>query len=207
MTCFEIQEYLLDYVDNELPASLQQVVTEHLQACLSCREEVESYRKTAVLLQLRAVPEPPLAYWDSSWESIRSRLRARVLPLYGKRLVSPSRWLWLKRFSSRRVAAAAAIFFFLALAVWWMWQSRQREFAEATPRSMRFSEFTRQAPSRPNLMDERRPPRVFVPIAEEALSEDVRRQMELIAVSRVAFGSIDPISKSAMLAKMEVETR
>jgi hypothetical protein len=35
----------------------------------------------------------------------------------------------------------------------------------------------------------------------------VRRQIELITASRVAFGSIDPISKSVMLTRIETNGR
>lgn len=190
MTCFEIQEHLLDYIDNELPASLQQVVEEHVHACLACREEVESYRKTAVLLQLRAVPEPPPTYWDERWERIRSGFKARVLPMYGQRLVSPSRWLWLKRFALGRVAAVAAIVLVVVTVLWWNRQARQRELTEAARRSTYVSESARN-----------------VLLLDDNLPEDVRRQIELIAVSRAAFGSIDPISKGVILARMEVDGR
>jgi hypothetical protein len=191
MNCLEIQEHLLDYIDNELAASYQQAVTEHLQSCLACREEAESYRKTVVMLQLRAVPEPPEAYWDAAWEKIRLGFKARVLPLHDNRLTSPSRWLWLKRFTWRQVAAVAAMFLLVATAGWWSWRSQQpRELTNVTPRSTQSPETQRLASSR-----------------DEDFPEDIGRQMELITATRVAFGSIDPISKSAMLVRMEANNR
>jgi hypothetical protein len=42
---------------------------------------------------------------------------------------------------------------------------------------------------------------------DEDFPDDIRRQMELISTTRVAFGSIDPISKSAMLVQMEAKNR
>jgi anti-sigma factor RsiW len=192
MTCLEIQDHLLDYVDNELPASLQQVVADHLQSCLSCREEVESYRKTKVLLQLRAVPEPQAAYWDKTWEKVYSRLKARVVPLYGNKLAWPSRWLWLKRQEFRRVAVVAAVFFLLMTAVWWSRHSPERQFSTDASRIATSQSRTAIANVTSTDLD---------------IPEDVRRQIELMAVSRAAFGSIDPISKSAMLTQMEVIDR
>ncbi|MDZ7292422.1 MAG: zf-HC2 domain-containing protein [candidate division KSB1 bacterium] len=187
MNCSEIQEYLLDYLDNELSASLQQVVAEHLQTCMVCREEIESYRKTTVLLQLRAVPEPPAAYWDETWEKIRAGFKARVLPLRRKSSMAVSSRLWPKRVNPRRALAVAAMFLLLVIAGWWSWQTRFRQLAEI-PAPVQYSK-----PITRSVM----PP-------EQELPEEVRRQIELINASRVAFGAIDPVSKSRLLARMEV---
>ena len=207
MNCFECQEHLLDYIDNELPASLQGVVAEHLQACMTCREEAESYRKTMVLLQLRGVPEPAPTYWDEAWENISAGFRARLLPLYTNKLASPSRWLWLKSFPYRRLATIAALFIFFVATAWWTRQIRQSELADAARRSASVRETPRPALPATELLLVRGQPQLLSPAVTEGLSEDVRRQIELIAASRAAFGSIDPISKSAMLARMEVERR
>jgi anti-sigma factor RsiW len=191
MNCLEIQEHLLDYVDNELTGSYQQAVTEHLQSCLACRKEAESYRKTAVLLQLRAVPEPPETYWSETWEKVRVGFKARVLTLHDGKLASPSRWLWLRRFDWRQAAAVAAMFLLLITAGWWSWRSSQpRELANVAPRVIQLPEAQRLASWR-----------------DEDFPEDIGRQMELITVTRVGFGSIDPISKSAMLVRMEANNR
>ncbi len=193
MNCLEIQEHLLDYIDNELSGSYQQAVTEHLQSCLACREEAESYRKTAVLLQLRAVPEPTEAYWDTTWEKIRIGFKARVLTMHDNKLASPSRWLWLKRFDWRQAAAVAAVFLLLAIAGLLAWRSQPRqEFVttNAAPRTIQLPEALRDESRR-----------------DEDFPEDIGRQMELISTTRVAFGSIDPISKSAMLMRMEANNR
>lgn len=192
MNCLEIQEHLLDYIDNELSGSFQQAVTEHLQSCLACREEAESYRKTAVLLQLRAVPEPAEAYWDTAWEKIRAGFKARVLTLHDKKFASPPRWLWLKRFDWRHAAAVAAVFLLFAIAGLLAWRSEQPDelVTSATPRTIQLPEAQRDEGRR-----------------DEDLPEDIGRQMELISTTRVAFGSIDPISKSAMLMRMEANNR
>jgi anti-sigma factor RsiW len=192
MNCLEIQEHLLDYIDNELSGSYQQAVTEHLQSCLACREEAESYRKTAVLLQLRAVPEPAEAYWDATWEKIRAGFKARVLTLHDNKLASPSRWLWLKRFDWRHAAAVAAVFLLLAIAGLLAWRSQQPHelVTSAAPRTIYLPDTPRDESRR-----------------DEDFPEEIGRQMELISTTRVAFGSIDPISKSAMLVRMEASNR
>jgi len=191
MNCFEIEEHLLDYVDNELNGSMQQVVVEHLQTCLSCRKEVENYRKTAMLLQLRAVPEPPEAYWNETWEKIRDGFTARVLPMSEKTIDSPSRWLWLQRVNWRPMIAVAAMFLIIIVGVWWSWESRSRDMAA-------------NAPPRIYLHEEAPRPAVW---HEENLPDDMSRQIELITASRGAFGSIDPISKSVTLVRLEADIK
>jgi anti-sigma factor RsiW len=190
MNCLEIEEHLLDYVDNELAGSMQQVVAEHLQTCLSCRKEVESYRKTAVLLQLRAVPEPPEAYWNAAWEKIRAGFKARVLPMNERTLSLPSRWLWLQRVNWRPLVGVAAMFLLIIAAVLWSWQSRPRDFTARAQNKIYLRPVQHPAAGR-----------------EDYFSDDMSRQIELITVSRVAFGSIDPISKSVTLVRMEANNK
>jgi len=191
MNCFEIEEHLLDYVDNELSGSMQQVVAEHLQMCLSCRKEVENYRKTTMLLQLRAVPEPPEKYWDHSWEKVRAGFKARVLPMPETSLHLPSRWVWLQRVNWRPLVGVAAMFLLIISAVVWSWQSRSQQLA-ADDESKRI---------------------YLTPASQSAvwrddnLQDDMSRQMDIIYAGRAAFGSIDPISKSVMLVRLETNNR
>lgn len=191
MNCFEIEEHLLDYVDNELASSMQQVVAEHLQTCLSCRKEVESYRKTAMLLQLRAVPEPPEKYWDASWEKIHAGFKARVLPMAEKQLRVPPRWLSLQHVNWRPLVGVAAMFcLIVASALLWSWQSRSREIAASAPQQI----YVSATP-------------VVTVGRDDDFSDDMYRQMELIDAGRAAFGSIDPISKSVMLVRLEADRK
>lgn len=44
MHCDEIQRYLCDYVDNELPQTLQQVVDEHCEQCIQCKNIIAEYK-------------------------------------------------------------------------------------------------------------------------------------------------------------------
>jgi len=186
MNCLELEQYLLDYVDNELPGSLQQVVEEHLQTCLGCRKEVESYRKTAMLLQLRAVPEPPEKYWDESWEKIQDGFKARVVPLHENHIPT-SRWMWLQQFDWRQVASIAAVVALIVVGGFWSWQSRESQLTQTPP-----SPFPTQQVSNP------------MPVFPyDDLPQDVIEQMELLNASgRGAFGSFDPVSKSVVFARV-----
>lgn len=68
MTCSQVLEFLLDYLENRLPASQRDVMEQHLKACPDCRQYLESYRRTIELgkaslpaapsvEELRTVPE------------------------------------------------------------------------------------------------------------------------------------------------------
>jgi hypothetical protein len=126
------------------------------------------------------------------WEKIRVGFKARVLTLHDNKLASPSRWLWLKRFDWRHAAAVAAVFLLLAIAGVLTWRSQQPHelVTSAAPRPMQLPEAQRDESRR-----------------DEDFPEEITRQMELISTTRVAFGSIDPISKSAMLVQMEANNR
>jgi len=191
MNCFEIEEHLLDYVDNELSGSMQQVMAEHLQTCHACRKEVENYRKTAMLLQLRAVPEPPEKYWEQSWEKIRAGFQARVLPMSSPTtLHSPSRWLWLQRLNWRPLVGMAAMFLLIIAAVVWSWQSRSRQLAADASQRIYLTPISQPAVWR-----------------DDNLQDDMNRQMDIVYAGRAAFSSIDPISKSVMLVRLETNNR
>jgi len=187
MNCFEIEEHLLDYVDNELSGSMQQVVAEHLQTCLACRKEVENYRKTAMLLQLRAVPEPPEKYWDQSWEKIRAGFQARVLPMSEMILHTPARWQWLQRFNWRPLAGVAAMFALIIAGVVWSWQTHSRQMAAQQAKRIYLE---------PQIAG-----------YDDNLQDDMSRQINNIDAGRAAFGSLDPISKSVMLVRLETNNR
>jgi anti-sigma factor RsiW len=43
MTCREVAEFILDYVDGELPAATREVFQRHLAVCPNCREYIALY--------------------------------------------------------------------------------------------------------------------------------------------------------------------
>ena len=64
MTCRELIEFLVDYVDGTLAADERQNFEAHLAVCPPCRRYVDSYRKTIQLAksalaldELPAIPE------------------------------------------------------------------------------------------------------------------------------------------------------
>lgn len=183
MNCEQVREYMLDHLDNELPATLQQELSEHLRACAACREELEEYRKTALLLQLRAVPEPPEEYWEQSWTRIRTRTVARVLPLQPGKIFRKPAWQasnplgWPARLAVAAVLLMGIVGLFMSLA------SPGGNFAEQddAPHTVR----TAQQILNPDDM----------PL-------EIQRQIELITFTTAAAGALDPISKGAPKIKL-----
>jgi anti-sigma factor RsiW len=49
MTCRELNEFLMEYLDGELPAAARAEFDEHLAVCEPCVRYLESYRATVRL--------------------------------------------------------------------------------------------------------------------------------------------------------------
>ncbi|GMU83998.1 MAG: hypothetical protein AMXMBFR47_38680 [Planctomycetota bacterium] len=49
MTCMELAEFLMDYLDGELPAETRAVFDRHLGVCPECRHYLRSYEMTVTL--------------------------------------------------------------------------------------------------------------------------------------------------------------
>ncbi len=192
MLCTEIKEHLLDYLDNELPATLHQEVEQHLRACLDCRGELESFRTTALLLQLRAVPEPPSEYWEQTWDRIRARTLARVLPLRAEADQPAPVWQRLVQVTWRPLLVAAATLLIVALGLT-AWQQFNRDPQPPALWSKQHLTPSRQFKIQP----------VNHAVYDEDMPAELRRQIELMSISRGTMGSVDPISKSAMMVTLE----
>ncbi len=49
MTCRELIEFLLDYMEGELPAEQRRLFEQHIQICQDCADYIDSYRQTIEL--------------------------------------------------------------------------------------------------------------------------------------------------------------
>lgn len=183
MNCEQVREYMLDHLDNELPATLQEELSDHLRACAACREELEEYRKTALLLQLRAVPEPPEEYWEQSWSRIRARTVARVLPLQPGKIFSKNAWQASNPLGWPARLAVAAVLFLGIVALFMSLASPVAELADrdAAQPTVRAAQQT---------------------LNPEDMPLEIQRQIELITFTTAAAGAIDPISKGAPKIKL-----
>ncbi|MEM8884518.1 MAG: zf-HC2 domain-containing protein [Planctomycetota bacterium] len=50
MTCQELADFIIDYVENKLPADRREVFEKHLAVCPSCIEYLNSYKSTCQIL-------------------------------------------------------------------------------------------------------------------------------------------------------------
>lgn len=57
MTCQQITQFLLDYLEGELPQDVRVSFEAHVEACVDCRNYIDGYRKT-VSLSKSAMQEP-----------------------------------------------------------------------------------------------------------------------------------------------------
>ncbi|MFN5946139.1 MAG: anti-sigma factor family protein [Phycisphaerae bacterium] len=64
MTCRDVAEFLMAYVDGDLSTSTQQAFNEHLAQCSSCVRYLDHYRRTVAMAQamgreITSVDAPP----------------------------------------------------------------------------------------------------------------------------------------------------
>jgi len=60
MSCSQVLEFLLDYLEDHLPAAQREVLERHLKDCPDCREYLASYRKTIELGKTSLPPSPSI---------------------------------------------------------------------------------------------------------------------------------------------------
>ena len=80
--CRSIQRYLSDYIDYTLPNRQTIIVAQHLRFCRDCQLELESLRRTEVLLRLHAPPQPPEGYYDQFGEQLQRIIEKRSRPVW-----------------------------------------------------------------------------------------------------------------------------
>src|SRR2546426_8641806 len=63
MTCNEIKELTVPYLELDLEPSRVRDVTTHLNGCAGCRAEMEAVRQVLVRVKGMAVPDPGDQFW------------------------------------------------------------------------------------------------------------------------------------------------
>ncbi len=77
MTCADLEEFLVDYLDGTLPRRERRIMTLHLLLCRECRSYVERYRR-AIALGKAVCREPTDPVSDEVPEDlVRAILAAR----------------------------------------------------------------------------------------------------------------------------------
>jgi len=64
MTCRDVDKFLADYLDGDMPAAVRLRFTAHLIVCADCRRYIDTYRKTislgrAALVETETAPPVP----------------------------------------------------------------------------------------------------------------------------------------------------
>jgi hypothetical protein len=80
VTCEEIKETTVSYLELDLEASRVKDITTHLEACGNCRSEMEAVRQVLVRLKGRAVPDPGERFWSDFPGKVREEFRAATNP-------------------------------------------------------------------------------------------------------------------------------
>lgn len=79
MTCHEIKELTVPYLELDLEPSRIRDVTVHLDGCAGCRAEMEAVRQVLVRVKGVAVPDPGDRFWNEFPDKVRREL-ARERP-------------------------------------------------------------------------------------------------------------------------------
>ena len=74
MTCSDIRNMTVPYLELELEGERVHQVTVHLETCLDCRSEMESVRQVLVRLKGRVVPDPGQRFWTEFPGRVREGL-------------------------------------------------------------------------------------------------------------------------------------
>jgi anti-sigma factor RsiW len=78
LTCKEALDFLMDYLDGELPIEQRRAFEEHLRECPSCVRYIESYRATVVLAGgAYDRPAAPPSIPPGVMDAVRAALRRR----------------------------------------------------------------------------------------------------------------------------------
>ncbi|MCP3960356.1 MAG: anti-sigma factor [bacterium] len=77
MTCKELIDFLMDYLDGELPADEARQFDEHLEICPPCANYLASYRETVRLGKMICQPEKSVLPTDIPEDLVQAILEAR----------------------------------------------------------------------------------------------------------------------------------
>ena len=77
MNCREIAEFLIDYVDGDLPEPALATFEAHLRACRDCRNYLDGYRKTIAATKAVMIEPPALDVAEMPEQLVSAILAAR----------------------------------------------------------------------------------------------------------------------------------
>lgn len=107
MRCDQVEKLLVEYVDGELNAGERTAVSEHVDSCPSCADELAALEKMKLMLTEDGYVEPSSFYWTRFGARLRERTQSRWN-------MGDDRWA---RLVPRLVPVAVAVAFF-SLGMW-----------------------------------------------------------------------------------------
>jgi Putative zinc-finger len=117
MTCNEIKELTVPYLELDLEPSRVRDVTTHLEGCADCRAEMEAVRQVLVRIGGMAVPDPGDRFWREFPHRVRHELER--LQSTATALGEPSRYRWpWGRAVTARWTLALAVSLLLVVGLW-----------------------------------------------------------------------------------------
>lgn len=164
MKCKHIQYQLLDYSEDLLDRSTQELIKEHLQECAACRQELDDLEKTVHLLHVLPSQEPSEDFWNDFTTNVMRKI---------KRMEAPSVRPSFPFFPQFRMAAVAFAVLLIILGGVFLWYSISLQ--EALPPAERIAHDSAQQPQEIPLAlqtPERELP-MFEGIASEELLYDI----------------------------------
>lgn len=81
MTCHEMNDVTVPYLELDLAPSRIRDVTAHLEGCAGCRTEMETVRQVLVRVKSLAVPDPGDRFWNEFPDRVRRELARERPPL------------------------------------------------------------------------------------------------------------------------------
>jgi hypothetical protein len=133
MSCHDIKELTVPYLELDLEPSRVRDITAHLEGCAGCRAEMEAVRQVLVRLKGVTVPDPGERFWREFPDRVRRDVarermgRHDVMPLRMPAAASrmwPAKWGW-------PMALAASLL--LVVGAWSLNGLFQDEMSPATP--------------------------------------------------------------------------
>jgi len=151
MTCNEIKELTVPYLELDLEPSRVRDVTTHLNGCAGCRAEMEAVRQVLVRVKGMAVPDPGDQFWREFPHRVRhemARLQSTATTLEG-----PSRYqrFWGGVVTAKRTLAFAASLLLVVSA--WLLRGQFDEATAPAPSVSQPGQPVRMAASQPRGAD------------------------------------------------------
>jgi len=113
MNCQEIKKLLPDYSVDNISASVQQLIGEHLSQCSACSKELDALRRTEFLVNAIKLDEPPPNLWAEVAAQIAAKEKiAKQIKVDWNILT----WLRLKPIP---VFATTIVAFLVLGGLWW----------------------------------------------------------------------------------------